>query len=530
VELSAAGLSVPPGFVLETELCRQFLAEGPPAGFRELLVRNITALAAHTGRQFGATARPLFVSVRSGSPVSMPGMLDTVLNIGLTRAQESGVIRLSGRPRLFWDAYRRLVREFGETVEGVPPAAFDGAQQVALRDGKAKDEHDLDTAGLGRLTGLYLEVFERMVGRPFPDDPIDQLESAVGAVFRSWHSPRAVEYRRLQGIAEGLGTAVTVQAMVFGNRGRRSGTGVAFTRDPATGVASLYADFLPDAQGEDVVSGRRTAFDAARIADTMPDVFAELVTTQRHLEELFGNAQDFEFTVEEGKLWILQSRDANCTSWAALRIALDLHREGVIDRATARTRIGRLDLGTVVRPRLDFPPDSTPVAHGIGASPGGGAGLAAFSPEHAIELARQGRRPILVRPETSTDDLGGLAVAAAVLTAVGSRTSHAAVVARHLNVPCVVGCRELSFVPGSPWVLVGGHRVLEDDPLSLDGNTGAVYLGSFRVVLERPERLLAEAAALLEACPREEEGKAADGRHGYGEVARGSSQEQPSAG
>jgi pyruvate,orthophosphate dikinase len=492
--MAQAGLPVPPAFVLPTALCRTYYGNGRqlPAGFRDLLTRGIRQLERATRLTFGGERRPLLVSVRSGAAVSMPGMMDTVLNVGLTEHTLAVLLRLTGNPRHAWDSYRRLVQAYAEVVHGVPGEAFEPLLADALRREAVPTAAELDVAALKELTAGYLDLLEARAGVAFPQDPVVQLAGAVEAVFRSWMSARAVEFRRLHGLNDHAGTAVTVQAMVFGNLGGTSGAGVAFTRDPATGAKRLYVDVAWNAQGEDVVSGRCPVQDPEKLPRTSPGLHSELERVSARLEALFRDAQDFEFTVQEGRLYLLQARDAKRTPWAALRIACDLVREELIDERTALAGLAEYDLNTIRVIRLAPAVGARALGAGVPASPGVAVGPLALSPEAAVALAAQGQAPILVRADISPDDLAGLAASAGVLTARGGRTSHAAVVARQLDKVCVVGCRQLEIDQARRACRLGGQRLTEGDWLSLDGHTGQVYAGRLDVITERPEEYLGE--------------------------------------
>ena len=390
----------------------------------------------------------------------MPGMLNTILNVGLCERTLPALIRMTGNPRHAWDSYRRLVQSFAEVVCGLPPEPFQQALAEHLRREAVPTAAELDVAALKRLTHEFLGTYESLRGEPFQQDPLNQLTGAVEAVFRSWESPRAVGYRRLHSLNDLMGTAATIQAMVFGNMGGTSGSGVAFTRDPATGENTLYLDFLPNAQGEDVVSGRCPVQSSFSLQPATSELYRQLRRIGGQLEILFRDAQDFEFTVQEDRLFLLQSRDAKRTPWAALRIACDLVNEGLIDEKTALDRLAGYDLDSIQRVRVATSEQCQPIGQGIPASPGVAVGEIVFDPGRGVELASAGRPPILVRTDISTDDIAGLAASTGVLTARGGRTSHAAVVARQLNRPCIVGCRDLVVLDDGRSCRIG-DRLLE---------------------------------------------------------------------
>ncbi len=494
--LADAGLPVPPAFVLPTSWCRA-LRDGTAdeAAVAMALDMGIARLEAATGLGFGSARRPLLVSVRSGAAVSMPGMLETVLDVGLNAAGVAGLLRLTGNPRLAWDCYRRLLQGYAEVVQGLP-TAFDGMVDAALAEGEVESERDLDHRGLRGLALAMLERFRALAGQPFPSEPRAQLLAAVLAVFRSWDAPKATTYRRMNRLDDAAGTAVTVQAMVFGNAGGNSGAGVGFTRDPATGVRGLYVDFVFNGQGEDVVAGRRATDGGARLQRMLPGVYGQLETMCRTLEGLFGDAQDFEFTLQSGVLWLLQTRRAKRTPWAALRIAVDLVEEGLISSAEARRLLDGVDLATVVRTRFADP--GPVLARAQVAGVGVASGRIALDSAAAARLAGSGP-VILVRQETVTEDIAGLGSAVGILTATGGRTSHAAVVARQLGRVCLVACPALAIDLVHRTCRIGGQDFAEGDPISLDGNEGTVHAGMQAAVAEFPARELAAIAGWQDA-------------------------------
>ena len=495
--MSEAGLSVPPGFVLGTGFCRDFKEAGDRLedDVVALIVSGIRQLEGLTGLRFGAGRRPLLLAVRSGAAVSMPGMLETILNVGLSDATLPGLLRATGDPSFVWDSYRRLIQAYAEVVDGCPAAPFTAVLNDALHGQEVPTPGELDVAALQAVTRDQQALYRSIVGRPFPQDPMQQLLGSVAAVFRSWESLRAVEYRALQGLTHLIGTAVTVQAMVFGNMGVTSGSGVAFTRDPATGENRLYVDFLLDAQGEDVVAGRYAVAETDTTIAALPGLAHELQAVRRKLEGLFRDAQDFEFTVEDERLWVLQSRDGKRTSWAALRIACELVDEGLIDPATAVQRLSAFDLESIGRVRLVDQVGAEVLVRGTPASDGVASGRMALSIDAAQRFARDGEPVVLVREESSTADIAGLAVCRGIVTAGGARTSHAAVVARQLGVACVVGCQELSFDVGHGRVTVGQTEVHEGERVTVDGATGLLYRGEPEVCFERPEELIGRVLA-----------------------------------
>ncbi|HEY7311454.1 MAG TPA: pyruvate, phosphate dikinase [Gemmataceae bacterium] len=487
IRMAEAGLPVPPAFVLPIAQCRAYLqrSKGLPTDFAGRVAPAVKQIEKATGLTFSGGRRPLLVSVRSGAAVSMPGMMATILNVGLGERTLPALIRLTGNPRHAWDSYRRLVQTYAEVVHDLPADPFERrlAEQSQREGVPAADE--LDAAALKELTCEYLALFESQTGRPFPQEPLAQLTGAIEAVFRSWQSPRAIEYRRMHSLNDLAGTAVTVQAMVYGNMGRTSGSGVAFSRNPTTGENLLYLDYLANAQGEDVVSGRYPLQDSSSLQQTMPELYRQLRKIGRQLEKLFRDAQDFEFTVQEGHLHLLQSRRAKRTPWAALRIACELVQEGLIDEATALKHLADRDLDAIENVRLASPSEP-PLCTGVPASAGVAVGTIAFDSETAVRSAAAGQPALLLRTEIATTDIAGLAAAAGVLTSRGGRTSHAAVVARQLNKVCIVGCRELDIDTERRSCRLGSRWFHEGDMLTLDGQSGAVYAGRLDVVTEKP--------------------------------------------
>ena len=492
MRMASAGLPVPPGFVIPTEVCAAYHEAGGGLGadVLSLIERGVRHVESATGLRFGASRRPLLVAVRSGAARSMPGMLDTILNVGLSDVTVRGLLRSTGDPVFVWDSYRRLIESHAEVVAGCPSTLFGEARAAALERADVPTLAELDVAELRQLVDDMKSIYLAATGEVFPQDPMQQLCEAVEAVFRSWSSDRAVAYRALEGLTDLLGTAVTVQSMVFGNQGVSSGSGVGFTRDPATGENRLYVDFLLNAQGEDVVGGRQTTGDPEPLIAAVPGLAHELQLLRRTLESLFGDAQDFEFTVEDGKLWVLQSRTAKRTPWAALQIACDLVDEGVLDEATAFDRIASLDLDRVARLRLDTTSAEVPIGRGTAASAGVAAGVIALDAVTARERAERGEPVILVRDDASTDDIAAFSVCAGLLTARGARTSHAAVVARQLGMACVVNCADLTIDVHTRRATLGSCQLHEGEAITLDAAEGAVYQGILDLVEERPNELV----------------------------------------
>lgn len=485
--MAALGLRVPSAFVIGTGFCSH-PGEVTPALWSEALAR----LERASGQKLGDARRPLLLSVRSGAPISMPGMMETLLNIGLNDTTLPGFIRQTGHPRLAWDAYRRLVAGFGEVVAGIDARHFE-ADLDAVRGPGGDDERSLDFAALRELTQRHLQTFAREAARPFPQDAAQQLAEAVGAVFRSWQGDKAVAYRNLHGLSHDMGTAVTVQRMVFGNAGGLSGAGVGFTRNPSTGEASPWVDFLFNAQGEDVVSGRRSAQGHEALANVAPAQWSELVDAAASLERHFGDMQDFEFTVEDGTLFLLQTRNGKRTARAAARIALDMLHEGLIDAATARQRTESLDATALTLRRLASRDGAAlqPIATAATASTGVMTGEIAFGEDFVHRRSLEGTPLILVRRDAETRDIAALDKADALLTQNGARTSHAAVVARQLGKVCLVGCEAMAVDEAARCLTIAGQRYAEGDMLTLDGNEGRIYAGAAELVDDVPHDLLA---------------------------------------
>ncbi len=497
--MAALGLPVPPAFVLPVRLCADIIKGDKNAErhLRDGLKDGIAFLEDVTGRRFGDHRRPLLVSVRSGAARSLPGMLDTVLNVGCTSAAVEGLIRATGRPRLAWDCRRRFLESFGDTVLGFDPAPLATRLAELVRGEGVANDRELDSEALERLAADEQALLE--VGNGWLEDAPLQLERAARAVYESWMSERAQTYRRLQKLEDLKGTSVTVQAMVFGNGGLASGAGVAFSRDPSTGVARPMIDLVLDAQGEDVVSGRRTPDTEDTIARALPSIAAELGDILKRLEQEFSDVQDVEFTVEDGKLWILQTRSAKRTPRAALRIAIDLVHEGLITKAQALERLADIELDMLVEVSLIAAGE--PVAAGIGASGGIAVGRAAFDSESARRLSAAGDPVILMRPDTSTADVGGFALAAGIVTSVGARTSHAALVARQMGKACVVGCGEIVIDAAADRAQLGGTVISAGDWITVDGDSGKLYLGRLETTEKRPQAELAEIASWRAQAP-----------------------------
>ncbi|MDI2129530.1 pyruvate, phosphate dikinase [Yinghuangia seranimata] len=479
-EMTRLGLPVPPGFTVTTEACRAFLRTGAaPEGLDAEIGRHLTGLEVALGRRLGQTDDPLLLSVRSGARFSMPGMMDTILDIGLTDDTVAGLAKSTGRERFAWDSYRRLVQMYGSTVLGVPADAFEGVLHRVKTERAVTDDLGLDVRDLTAIVTEFKAVIRQATGSEFPQDPHEQLRRAVLAVFQSWNGERAKVYRRRERIPEDLGTAVNIQAMVYGNLGPDSGTGVAFTRDPATGRAGVYGDYLSDAQGEDVVAGIRNALPLQELEALDPTSYGRLRAHMALLERHYRDLCDVEFTIERGRLWILQTRVGKRTPEAAFRIAADLAEEGLITQAEALGRVSGPQLDQLLFPRFATDADDRPIAHGIAASPGAAVGAVVFDSAEAVRRAATGEAVVLVRSETNPDDLAGMIAARAVLTSRGGKTSHAAVVARGMGKVCVCGAEELDVdTENRRFTGPGGLVVAEGDVVSVDGTSGAVHLGA----------------------------------------------------
>jgi pyruvate, orthophosphate dikinase len=483
-EMTQLGVPVPAGFTITTDACRAYMQNGKqlPDGLEPEIEQHLDALEQTTGKRFGDSADPLLVSVRSGAAVSMPGMMDTILNLGLNDDAVEGLGRSTDNPRFACDSYRRLIQMYGEVVEGIDAHRFESALSDLKTDRGAQQDVELDANDLRDLIVTYKQIYEEETGSPFPQDAREQLTRAVQAVFESWDTPRAQVYRRAHRIPDDLGTAVNVVQMVFGNKGAASGTGVAFTRDPSTGESGLFGEFLADAQGEDVVAGIRTPEPIEAMQKQLPEAFDQLLATMRRLEEHYRDMQDIEFTVEDGRLYLLQTRSAKRTAAAALKAAVSMTEESLISREEAVARIDPGQLDQLLHPRIDPGADLEVAAQGLNASPGAASGKIVLDADLAEERGLAGESVILVRWETTPDDIHGLIQASGILTAHGGMTSHAAVVARGMGKPCVAGCEGLTIDLKARTLSIGGHRLAEGDLLTIDGGTGQVIVGEVPLV------------------------------------------------
>jgi pyruvate, orthophosphate dikinase len=482
-EMTTLGVPVPQGFTIATSECISYLQTGKYSDkLRAEVEGNIARLEEATGKKLGHPQNPLLVSVRSGAPVSMPGMMETILNLGLNDRAVNGLAAQSANPRFAYDSYRRFIQMYSDVVLGVSGHDFEHLLKSKRMTFGAASDADLSEDNLRNLVEEYKTLVRNRTGAEFPRDPVVQLWGAIEAVWKSWTLKKAKDYRRVHGISEDLGTAVSIGAMVFGNLGDDSGTGVAFTRNPSTGEKRFYGEFLVNAQGEDVVAGTRTPLDIDDMAEQLPAAHKELIATQDRLEKHYRDMQDLEFTVERGKLYLLQTRSGKRTAAAAVRIARDMVREGLIDKIEAVKRVPAAHLDQLLHPIIDPSIRATPLCVGLPASPGAASGIAVFDPETAVERAHGGKNVILVRDETTPEDFHGIVAARAVLTARGGMTSHAAVVARGMGKCAVVGCKEIEVDLERRSFNVNGTHVAEGDWLTIDGATGRVFLGDLSTI------------------------------------------------
>ena len=483
-EMTQLGVPVPAGFTITTDACRAYMSNGKalPDGLESEVGEHLRVLEEKAGKRFGDDSDPLLVSVRSGAAVSMPGMMDTILNLGLNDEAVDGLARATGNQRFAYDSYRRLIQMYGEVVEGIQASRFEDALADLKRAKGVQHDTDLDADDLQGLIGVFTTIYKEATGHEFPQDPNEQLARAVRAVFDSWESPRAQVYRSTYDIPDDLGTAVNVVQMVFGNKGDDSGTGVAFTRDPSTGEQGLYGEFLANAQGEDVVAGIRTPQPLTAMERKLPRAFEQLLATMRRLEQHYRDMQDIEFTVEDENLYLLQTRSAKRTAAAAVKAAVDMVEEGLISREEAIARIDPSQLEQLLHPMIDPTADWEVAAKGLNASPGAASGKIVLDADTAEQRGKAGESVILVRWETTPDDIHGLVQAAGVLTAHGGMTSHAAVVARGMGKPCVAGCEALSIDVDRRTITLADRELKEGDTLTIDGATGSVIIGDVPLV------------------------------------------------
>ena len=483
-EMTRIGLPVPPGFIITTETCNEYIANGKefPDGMMDQVLENLAKLEKETGKKLGNKSNPLFVSVRSGAKVSMPGMMDTVLNLGSNEDSVTTLAKATGNERFAYDSYRRFIQMFGDVVMGINGDNFENVLSEKKQARGYKYDTELTVDDLKELIEEYKQIIRGSAGIDFPANPVEQLKMSIRAVFESWFNPRAITYRKINDIPENLGTAVNIQTMVFGNMGDRSATGVAFTRDPSTGEKVLYGEYLMNAQGEDVVSGIRTPQPLAKLKDDLPEAYAQLAEIMGKLERHYGDMQDLEFTIEQGKLYMLQTRAGKRTAAAALKIAVDMVSEELIDRKTAIMRIDPAQLDQLLHPRIDPKAEKKVLAKGLNASPGAATGKVVFDADTAQRMGKVGEKVIITRWETTPDDIHGVYESQGILTSHGGMTSHAAVVARGMGKPCVCGAEEIKIDYTNAWFKVGNVVVKEGDIITIDGTTGEVMQGEVRLI------------------------------------------------
>ncbi|MBP2652556.1 MAG: ppdK [Firmicutes bacterium] len=483
-EMSNIGLPVPPGMTITTETCIEYyrLNKKFPAGLMDQVYTNLAVVEEKAGKKFGNPVNPLLVSVRSGAMFSMPGMMDTILNLGLNEKTVKGVADNTTNQRFAYDAYRRFIQMFGDVVLEIPKYEFENLLEDLKHKHRVTFDQELSAEALRELIDTYKEFVQRKIWRPFPEDPREQLEMAIEAVFRSWNNNRAITYRNLNKISHDLGTAVNIQSMVFGNMGNDSGTGVAFTRNPSTGEKVLYGEYLTNAQGEDVVAGIRTPQPIAKLQEEMPEIFRQFVNTAQLLERHYKNMQDIEFTIERNKLYLLQTRNGKRTAQAGVKIAYDMVTEGLVDKKDAILMVEPAQLDTLLHRQIDTNAKIEYIARGLPASPGAASGTVVFDADDAERLAKQGKKVLLVRTETTPDDIHGMVAAQGILTSRGGMTSHAAVVARGMGKPCVCGCEAIKVDHAKREFSVKTQIIKEGDLVSIDGSTGNVILGAVPLI------------------------------------------------
>jgi pyruvate,orthophosphate dikinase len=483
-EMTNTGIPVPPGFTITCEACKLFYTNdmSTPPGLDDEIKAGIQKLEKLTKAKFGGANNPLLVSVRSGSPISMPGMMDTVLNLGLNDKTLEGMVAKTGNERFAYDIYRRFIQMFGNVVLGIDKDVFENIITRKKRERKIRRDSSLSANDFKDIVKKFKSIVKRRSGEPFPDDPYVQLVMSRDAVFRSWNNPRAIHYRRLNDITGNTGTAVNVQTMVFGNLGESSGTGVGFTRNPSTGEKEFYGEYLINAQGEDVVAGIRTPEPINKLNDVMPKAYNQLRNITTKLEKHYRDVQDFEFTIQDGTLYMLQTRSGKRTTPAAVRIAVEMVREKLITREEALMRIKPDDLEQLLHPRISPTAKYNVITRGLAASPGAASGKVVFTADQAVEKADEGMKVILVRTETNPDDIHGMAVAAGILTSRGGMTSHAAVVARGMGICCVAGCEDVRVYESRRQFAIGTDVYKEGDIITLNGSTGEVIKGDVKTI------------------------------------------------
>jgi len=483
-EMARIGLPVPPGFTITTEACREYYARGKqfPEGLEDMVRESMRKLEEKTGKKFGDPENPLLVSVRSGAPVSMPGMMDTILNLGLNDVTVEGLAKLTNNSRFAYDSYRRFIQMFSDVVLKVPREEFEKVLEKYKKMEGVRYDAELSVDALKKIVEEFKEIVKKYTGRDFPQDPWEQLFMAIRAVFDSWNNPRAIVYRKYNNIPDDMGTAVNVQTMVFGNMGWDSGTGVAFTRNPSTGEKKIYGEYLPNAQGEDVVAGIRTPKKIEEMKEEFPEIYEQLVRVAELLEKHFRDMQDIEFTVERGKLYLLQTRTGKRTPRAAVKIAVDMVKEGLITKEEAIMRVSPQQIEKLLHKQVDPNAPKKVIAKGLPASPGAAVGKIVFDPDEAAELGEKGENVILVRPETTPEDVHGMYASKGILTSRGGMTSHAAVVARGAGIPAVVGCEDIQIDLEKEEFRVGDIVVKKGDVITIDGSTGEVFLGEVPLI------------------------------------------------
>ncbi|MTI81458.1 MAG: pyruvate, phosphate dikinase [Firmicutes bacterium] len=483
-EMTNIGLPVPPGFIITTEACIDFYSAGQqfPKGMEEQTLEKVKLLEEETGKKFGDAEKPLLVSVRSGAVISMPGMMDTVLNLGLNDNTVEGLAASTGNRRFAYDCYRRFLQMFGDVVLGIDHIKFESVLEDQKYAKGVEFDNQLTAEDWQQVIEEYKKIIKKETGEPFPQDPMEQLFKSIYAVFNSWNTDRAIVYRKVHKIPDDLGTAVNVVSMVFGNMGDDSGTGVAFTRNPSTGENAIYGEYLTNAQGEDVVAGIRTPQPIAQLEQEMPDVYRQFTETCTLLEKRYRNMQDIEFTIERGKLWILQTRNGKRTAQSAIKIAVNMVEEGLISKEEAVTRVEPEQLDHLLHRRIDPKAQLEVLAKGLPASPGAASGVVVFDADKAEKMSQEGKKVMLVRMETTPDDIHGIVAAEGILTSRGGMTSHAAVVARGMGKPCVCGCDALKINYTAKQLSVGDRVIKEGERIAIDGSTGHLILGEVPMI------------------------------------------------
>ncbi len=482
-EMTRIGLPVPPGFTITTEACKEYQRTGKLSEeIKKETLEHLRKLEEKTGKKFGDRSNPLLVSVRSGAPISMPGMMDTILNLGLNDDTVEGLKDLTNNERFAYDSYRRFIQMFGNVVMGIPHEEFEKILDKYKEENGLKSDTELTPEMLKNIIKDYKALYKEKTGQEFPQDPMEQLFTAIEAVFKSWNNPRAIAYRKINKISDDLGTAVNIVMMVFGNMGDDSATGVAFTRNPSTGEKKLYGEYLVNAQGEDVVAGIRTPKPIDEMKNDIPSAFEELLKVAETLEKHYRDMQDMEFTVEKGKLYMLQTRTAKRTAQAAVKVAVDMVKEGLITKEEAVLRVTPTHIDQLLHKMIDPNAKVTPIAKGLPASPGAASGKVVFDVKEAAERGKKGEAVILVRPETTPEDIEGMARSKGILTTRGGMTAHAAVVARGMGIPCIVGAEEIKLDLDKKEFYVNGVTVKENDVITIDGSNGTVILGEVPMI------------------------------------------------